>query len=53
MNFCSTFHFWSPHSGGANFAVADGSVWFLRYSADPILPAPATRAGGEAVELPE
>ena len=44
---CGMFHFWSPHPGGANFAFADGSVRFLRYSADPLLPALATRAGDE------
>jgi prepilin-type N-terminal cleavage/methylation domain-containing protein/prepilin-type processing-associated H-X9-DG protein len=49
---CGMFHFWSPHPGGANFAFADGSVRFLNYSADSIMPALATRAGGEAVELP-
>ena len=48
---CGMFHFWSPHSGGANFALADGSVRFIRYSADPIMPALATRAGGETVAL--
>lgn len=51
-NQCDMFHFWSLHSGGANFAFADGSVRFLSYSADPILPALATREGGEAVSLP-
>jgi prepilin-type processing-associated H-X9-DG protein len=51
-NMCDTFHFWSLHSGGANFAFADGSVSFLAYSADPLLPALATRAGGEVAELP-
>jgi prepilin-type processing-associated H-X9-DG protein len=50
---CSRFHFWSPHPGGAHFAFADGSVRFLTYSADPILPALATRAGGEAVTVPD
>jgi prepilin-type processing-associated H-X9-DG protein/prepilin-type N-terminal cleavage/methylation domain-containing protein len=50
---CGMFHFWSPHPGGANFAFADGSVHFLRYSADPIMPALATRAGGEAASLPD
>lgn len=50
---CGMFHFWSPHPGGANFAFADGSVRFLPYSADAILPALATRAGGETVTLPE
>ncbi len=49
---CDMFHFWSPHTGGANFAFADGSVRFLRYSANDILPALATRAGGETV-VPE
>jgi prepilin-type N-terminal cleavage/methylation domain-containing protein/prepilin-type processing-associated H-X9-DG protein len=52
-NPCDAFHFWSPHAGGANFAFADGSVRFLRYSADEIMPALATRAGGEAVAVPE
>ena len=50
---CAAFQFWSPHPGGANFAVADGSVRFLPYSADSILPALATRAGGEVVALPD
>ena len=48
---CSVFHFWSLHPGGANFAFCDGSVRFLPYSADAILPALATRAGGEVVPL--
>ena len=50
---CGVFHFWSPHPGGANFAFCDGSVRFLPYSADTILPALATRAGGEVVTLPD
>lgn len=48
---CGMFHFWSPHAGGANFALADGSVRFLTYSADPLTPALASRAGGETVAL--
>ncbi len=46
---CGMFHFWSPHSGGANFAFADGSVRFLTYEANSIMPALASRAGGEVV----
>lgn len=49
---CGLFHFWSPHAGGANFAFCDGSVRFLSYSANPIMPQLASRAGGEVVELP-
>ncbi len=50
---CDLFHFWSLHNGGAHFVYADGSVHFLRYSADPILPALATRAGGEVAAIPD
>jgi prepilin-type processing-associated H-X9-DG protein/prepilin-type N-terminal cleavage/methylation domain-containing protein len=52
-NPCDRYHYWSLHSRGANFAFADGSVHFLRYSARDILPALATRAGGEVASLPE
>jgi prepilin-type N-terminal cleavage/methylation domain-containing protein/prepilin-type processing-associated H-X9-DG protein len=46
---CSQSHFWSFHSGGANFIFGDGSVKFLAYAADAALPALATRNGGEVV----
>ncbi len=49
---CGMFHFWSPHPGGANFALADGSVRFVSYSANDVLPALASRAGGEVVGVP-
>lgn len=52
-NQCDAFHFWSPHPGGAHFLFADGSVRFLDYSAAPLMPALATRNGGEVVTLPE
>lgn len=48
---CGMFHFWSPHAGGANFVFADGSVRFVAYSADPLMPALASRAGGETANL--
>jgi prepilin-type N-terminal cleavage/methylation domain-containing protein len=52
-NQCDALHFWSPHLGrGAHFLFADSSVHFLVYSAAPIMPALATRAGGESVDLP-
>jgi prepilin-type N-terminal cleavage/methylation domain-containing protein/prepilin-type processing-associated H-X9-DG protein len=51
-NQCDLFHFWSQHPGGANFAFADCSVHFMSYSASPIMPMLATRAGGETVEMP-
>jgi prepilin-type processing-associated H-X9-DG protein len=49
---CSRYHFWSMHPGGGNFLFADGAVHFLSYSAEPVMPALATRAGGEAVAVP-
>jgi prepilin-type N-terminal cleavage/methylation domain-containing protein/prepilin-type processing-associated H-X9-DG protein len=46
-NYCGTFHYWSLHTGGSHFSFADGSARFLRYEAEPLLSAYATRAGGE------
>jgi prepilin-type N-terminal cleavage/methylation domain-containing protein/prepilin-type processing-associated H-X9-DG protein len=51
-NQCDIFHFWSLHSGGAHFLFADGSTRFLAYSAAPLLPALASRAGDDVTELP-
>jgi len=50
---CAIFHFWSLHIGGAHFLFGDGSVKFLSYSAAPLLPALATRAGGDVSILPD
>ncbi|MGL6073095.1 MAG: DUF1559 domain-containing protein, partial [Fimbriiglobus sp.] len=46
-NPCAMLHFWSLHPGGGHFLWADGSVRFLAYSANSVLPALSTRAGGE------
>jgi prepilin-type processing-associated H-X9-DG protein len=40
------------HPGGANFLFADCSARYLPYTAQSIMPALATRAGGETVALP-
>jgi prepilin-type processing-associated H-X9-DG protein len=52
-NFCDFYHFWSNHPGGAYFVFADASVRFIPYSAAALMPALATRAGGEAVKVPD
>jgi prepilin-type N-terminal cleavage/methylation domain-containing protein/prepilin-type processing-associated H-X9-DG protein len=46
-NSCDQTHFWSMHDAGANFLLGDGSVRFVTYSVDSILPALCTRNGGE------
>jgi prepilin-type processing-associated H-X9-DG protein len=46
------FHFWSWHPGGTHFLYADGSVHYLTYTADAVLPALGTRYGGEVVTPP-
>jgi len=53
MHGVNGYHFWSPHPGGANFALADGSVRLLNYSANALMPALASRAGGEVAAVPE
>ncbi|MBX9579439.1 MAG: DUF1559 domain-containing protein [Gemmataceae bacterium] len=49
---CAALHFWSLHPGGAHFLLCDGAVRFVPYAAADLLPALATRAGGEPAELP-
>jgi len=49
---CDTHHFWSGHTGGANWAWGDGSVRFLAYSVGLQTVPLATYAGGEVVALP-
>ena len=50
---CGLFHYWSLHPGGAHFLFADGAVRFLPYTAANVLPALATRAGGEPAAVPD
>jgi len=47
---CDTYHLWSYHSGGGNFALGDGSVRFFTYSAGTtVILAMSTRAMGEVI----
>jgi len=49
---CDQAHFWSMHTGGGNFGMADGSVRFIAYGAgnnQALWVALGTRAGGEVV----
>lgn len=52
-NQCDMLRFWSTHPSGAHFLFGDGAVKFLSYGIDSILPALATRAGSEAVGVPD
>ncbi|HET6575302.1 MAG TPA: DUF1559 domain-containing protein [Fimbriiglobus sp.] len=48
--YCDGYHMWSFHTGGGNFALADGSVRFFNYSAGTrTIIDMSTRALGEVV----
>jgi prepilin-type N-terminal cleavage/methylation domain-containing protein/prepilin-type processing-associated H-X9-DG protein len=52
-NVCDSFHFWSLHSGGANFVYADASVHFLSYTVgNDIMVQMSTKQGGEVIQTP-
>ena len=42
-------HFWSLHPGGGPFLFVSGNVRFMPYSAQPIMAALASIAGGEPI----
>lgn len=46
-SYCDAFKFWSLHPGGGNFLFCDGSVVFLPYASNDLLPAWSTRSGAE------
>jgi prepilin-type N-terminal cleavage/methylation domain-containing protein len=48
-NPCDQVHFWSLHTAGGNFLLADASVHWVSYSINSQLPAFCTRNGGEVV----
>jgi len=48
-NKCDQAHWWSMHAGGGCFLRGDGSVVFLNYSANSVLPQLASRNGGEVI----
>ena len=48
-NQCDALHYWSFHSGGAQFAFCDGSVRFISFETKLLLPQLATRSGREVV----
>jgi prepilin-type N-terminal cleavage/methylation domain-containing protein/prepilin-type processing-associated H-X9-DG protein len=49
---CHQVHFWSFHTSGCNFLLGDGSVRFITYDNNNILPALCTRSGNETVPMP-
>jgi len=54
QNECSFNYIYSMHTGGSNFAMADGTVHFIAYSAGTAtMSALATYAGSETVTVPD
>lgn len=51
QNECDLCHYWSLHAAGANFLFSDGSVHFLNYANNAVLPQLMSRNGGEVFQL--
>ena len=49
---CDAAHYWSYHTGGAQFLMGDGSVRMITYSNNNIIAALSTATGGETVNIP-
>jgi len=53
-NPCAAMHYWSLHTGGSNWLLADGTVRFISYSAGTtVLPQMASINGGETFTFPD
>jgi prepilin-type N-terminal cleavage/methylation domain-containing protein len=53
-NQCAAMHYWSPHPGGSNWLLADGTVRFISYAASTtVLPQMASINGGETFSFPD
>lgn len=51
-NPCDQDHFWSLHTSGGNWVMADGSVQFISYTAaSAVMDELSTRSGGEVVAM--
>ncbi|WP_202973893.1 DUF1559 domain-containing protein [Fimbriiglobus ruber] len=48
----SACHYWSFHTGGANWLLGDGSIRFITYSAAATITQMASINGGEIITLP-
>ena len=48
---CDAAHYWSFHTAGAQFLMADGSARLVTYANNGVLPALSTRAGGEVANI--
>lgn len=50
--FCEGSHYWSFHTGGAQFLMGDGSCRMISNSNNGIITHLSTRAGGEVANIP-